>query len=266
MSMVRPITGAITPPPVPPPVQADTVQADTVPAPPVQPAADSESMAAAASPALPLRQRRRWRRPALAAALMVAAAFGIGRWSTSHDLIDELANLPQFDTVADQVIGEETQVVEVAAPSAAASPESSPKSVNSVSAVPVVTAPAIEDSRDINAEADSATVVADTSDKQPDAALAEDSEIKDPEIKQTQVSFALNDALNDEPNDPLLDIVAAANPQAVCKDGKCLEKRSFGTTLVWAETPDAAAELSQQQGKLVFIVQVSGNFAREEFT
>ena len=44
------------------------------------------------------------------------------------------------------------------------------------------------------------------------------------------------------------------------------ELRTLGTALEWAETPDQALQLAREQGKLVFLIQVSGNFAREEFT
>lgn len=39
----------------------------------------------------------------------------------------------------------------------------------------------------------------------------------------------------------------------------------FGTSLTWYSNA-AAAKLAKEQDKLVFLIQVSGNFAREEFT
>ena len=51
-----------------------------------------------------------------------------------------------------------------------------------------------------------------------------------------------------------------------CADGKCEKGPRYGTAFTWAESPKQARELAQQQNKLVFLIQVSGNFAKEEFT
>ena len=40
----------------------------------------------------------------------------------------------------------------------------------------------------------------------------------------------------------------------------------LGTAITWAHSPDAAWRAAVDQGKLVFMIQVSGNFARPEFT
>lgn len=40
----------------------------------------------------------------------------------------------------------------------------------------------------------------------------------------------------------------------------------LGTTITWYDDSQFAARLAREQGKLVFLIQVSGNFAREEFT
>ncbi len=42
--------------------------------------------------------------------------------------------------------------------------------------------------------------------------------------------------------------------------------QKLGTKIAWAENADAAAKPAVEQQKLVFLIQVSGNFAREEFT
>jgi hypothetical protein len=42
--------------------------------------------------------------------------------------------------------------------------------------------------------------------------------------------------------------------------------RKLGTAITWAESPDAAWHEARDEGKLVFLIQVSGNFARQEFT
>ena len=47
---------------------------------------------------------------------------------------------------------------------------------------------------------------------------------------------------------------------------KCAGLKSVGTTVHFAETPKQAQELAKQHGKLVFLLHVSGNFAKEEFT
>lgn len=39
-----------------------------------------------------------------------------------------------------------------------------------------------------------------------------------------------------------------------------------GTTITWYEDEEEAAKLAREQGKLLYVMQVSGNFAREEFT
>ena len=42
--------------------------------------------------------------------------------------------------------------------------------------------------------------------------------------------------------------------------------RKLGTAITWMPTPDAAWRAAVDEGKLVFMIQVSGNFARQEFT
>ena len=59
--------------------------------------------------------------------------------------------------------------------------------------------------------------------------------------------------------------------QATCADqqGKfatCGPSRKFGTAIEWAEDAEQAGQLAKEHDKLVFLIQVSGNFAREEFT
>lgn len=61
---------------------------------------------------------------------------------------------------------------------------------------------------------------------------------------------------------------------SLCTDGTCsvsgatgeTPDRTLGTTVHWMESPDSASRAAADQGKLVFMIQVSGNFAREEFT
>ena len=63
---------------------------------------------------------------------------------------------------------------------------------------------------------------------------------------------------------------------AVCTTGGCSSTgdqlasaggdRKLGTAVTWMESPDAASHAASDEGKLVFMIQVSGNFARQEFT
>ena len=60
---------------------------------------------------------------------------------------------------------------------------------------------------------------------------------------------------------------------AVCKDGTCPagdaprdNSTRYGTVVDWQKDARTAAKLAGQQDKLVFLMQVSGNFARQEFT
>jgi len=41
---------------------------------------------------------------------------------------------------------------------------------------------------------------------------------------------------------------------------------TLGTTVHWVATLDEAGKLAEKERKLVFLIQVSGNFARQEFT
>jgi hypothetical protein len=54
--------------------------------------------------------------------------------------------------------------------------------------------------------------------------------------------------------------------EQVCDSNTCVPSRKFGTAIEWAENVEQAAELAKAQDKLVFLIQVSGNFAREGFT
>lgn len=62
---------------------------------------------------------------------------------------------------------------------------------------------------------------------------------------------------------------------ATCSSGACTTAdgdqqpdpdRKLGTAINWMESPDAASRAAIDEGKLVFMIQVSGNFARQEFT
>ncbi|MCH8246472.1 MAG: hypothetical protein IH951_08700, partial [Bacteroidetes bacterium] len=53
-----------------------------------------------------------------------------------------------------------------------------------------------------------------------------------------------------------------------CKPA-CTPKKingTLGTALMWAENVSAASSQARAEDKLIFLLHVSGNFAREEFT
>lgn len=50
---------------------------------------------------------------------------------------------------------------------------------------------------------------------------------------------------------------------AACASG---EAGQHGTQINWLGSVDEAARDAAERGKLVFVMQISGNFAREEFT
>jgi hypothetical protein len=70
----------------------------------------------------------------------------------------------------------------------------------------------------------------------------------------------------------ILAVVLAISTAAVAQDKpdefcpKCAGLKSVGTTVHFAETPKQAQRLAKQHGKLVFLLHVSGNFGKEEFT
>jgi hypothetical protein len=58
---------------------------------------------------------------------------------------------------------------------------------------------------------------------------------------------------------------------AACTTGSCPAPvarldRKLNTALEWSATPEAAAEVAARDGKLVFLIHVSGNFAQPGFT
>lgn len=63
---------------------------------------------------------------------------------------------------------------------------------------------------------------------------------------------------------------AGGNDQATAGDTCSATATSglptLGTAVHWVATPDEAGKLAEKERKLVFLIQVSGNFARQEFT
>lgn len=57
--------------------------------------------------------------------------------------------------------------------------------------------------------------------------------------------------------------------KAACTSGVCTPEKingTLGTALMWTENVAAANSQAKEEDKLVFLLHVSGNFAREEFT
>jgi hypothetical protein len=75
-----------------------------------------------------------------------------------------------------------------------------------------------------------------------------------PFILPQKPDFALADLKLDE---------TAACDQA---EQVCAVDRSLNTALTWAKSPDEAAAKARQDGKLVFLIHVSGNFETPGFT
>lgn len=79
-----------------------------------------------------------------------------------------------------------------------------------------------------------------------------------------------NTIRHDEPDLPENDITENDfDGQATSADQKCdscSPSRKFGTAIEWAENVEQAAQLAKEHDKLVFLIQVSGNFAREGYT
>lgn len=65
---------------------------------------------------------------------------------------------------------------------------------------------------------------------------------------------------------------ALASTETTCDSGTCKIAsarpldRKLDTALEWSSSPQEAAKLAEREGKLVFLIQVSGNFAQPGFT
>jgi hypothetical protein len=58
---------------------------------------------------------------------------------------------------------------------------------------------------------------------------------------------------------------ADARDEGEASCGRCGE-RSYGTAVVWEDSPSEAARRAKAEGKLVFVLHVSGNFEDPRFT
>jgi hypothetical protein len=68
-----------------------------------------------------------------------------------------------------------------------------------------------------------------------------------------------------------------ADARSGCESGKCAKPlgplaspgggdHKYGTTITWVDSPREAGKLAEAQHKLAFIIQLSGDFTRDEFT
>ena len=58
----------------------------------------------------------------------------------------------------------------------------------------------------------------------------------------------------------------AGGPADLAAADPLIPDHHYGTALEWLDTPQAAGKEAAQQKKLVFLIQISGNFTRQEFT
>ncbi len=88
-----------------------------------------------------------------------------------------------------------------------------------------------------------------------------------PEPREAETPPAIDSTAKAQPLEPLKESPLANKGKALLDEpATCGADRKLGTSLVWAETADEASDLAQQQNKLVYLIQVSGNFEIEEFT
>ncbi|HXG63120.1 MAG TPA: hypothetical protein VNO22_17245 [Planctomycetota bacterium] len=59
--------------------------------------------------------------------------------------------------------------------------------------------------------------------------------------------------------------VAGARDEEGASCGRC-GGRTYGTAVVWEDSPSEAARKAKAEGKLVFLLHVSGNFEDPRFT
>ena len=98
-------------------------------------------------------------------------------------------------------------------------------------------------------------------DAAPGPAAAERFALRDPPPK-VSTPFIL-------PDKPWFALADLALDDPVAGDGAdqvCAVDRSLNTALTWAKSPAVAAETARRDGKLVFLIHVSGNFENTGFT
>jgi hypothetical protein len=71
------------------------------------------------------------------------------------------------------------------------------------------------------------------------------------------------------PEKPWFAVAALTTEESESRDGTgavCTANRSLNTALTWAKSPAEAAKQARSEGKLVFLIHVSGNFEDPGFT
>jgi hypothetical protein len=58
----------------------------------------------------------------------------------------------------------------------------------------------------------------------------------------------------------------AAADGETCSPSATSSLPTLGTSVHWMPSPDEAVKVAEKEHKMVFLIQVSGNFAKEEFT
>ncbi len=74
----------------------------------------------------------------------------------------------------------------------------------------------------------------------------------------------------------IVSVPAKATAASQCDSGTCARPtglslattgdHKYGTALTWVDTPRDAGKLAAEQNKLVFVIQISGDFTRDDFT
>ncbi len=284
------------PPPIPPPV----LVAHHEPEPP--PVVASNQGGATDSPrfeASPRRRSRRamWRLMTLATILVLAGFGAKALWNTSHGWLDSLSNLVwnkaercgSADIVdSSGLVGSDRSAV-VAADDDIVEASSTVEIVNTVEDRIAETLPADAESlaatNSQHSNDSSVELIADAQSTSPDSTTElEDASINESASTQTEALVASEPVAETDAREPIsppphpispesgepiakVDLEAFTEKRADCENGVCVAPpKTLGTAIEWAENPEHAAELAREKGKLVFLIQVSGNFEREEFT
>lgn len=245
-------------PPVPPPVDA----------PPVQ-------LVSLSSGSISRKRRFPRRQMSLVAAVLILGCFGLG----SHD-----SKAPQSELL------ETTQVTisEPALPTPAQAGLSEldtkidyvVEEINSDNTPPLLTAKALQDveTEAVDSKLADSLRVAGAESSRPQGPVAIDSKFADDRTETIEVAKSHIPL----PNRPLPEGKEPVEPAAsadhadefdaspLTESETCTltldTKQLLGTEVRWAETANKAAMIADDQGKLVYLIQVSGNFEIPEFT
>jgi hypothetical protein len=210
------------------------------------------------------RRRRRWA-TALAAVLLVAAGAGLKTiadrsglswnrlpirivWAAQADGRSDTIALPTPDAAPradDQLTFAVFDQPSPPTDGVATSPvQAEPRIVEAVWHTPRATNPATEKLLPSNTEASAEADATSDRLELPDASRP----LRIEDFESPELADA-----NDKPRDHTADTCAATD-------------NKLGTSIEWIANVEDAARLAKEQDKLVFLIQVSGNFAREEFT